>query len=252
MSYLLLEVLLLLADILAFVLPIALVARNILQVFIVVYMFLAHNVRGTLDNRFRQANLTRNLHGKTTTGLTDRELEEGFELSAVIEHSAINDTLGTLSHVLEIAVVGSHHAKSALLIERRKNSFGNRTTNHRFGTSTKLINEQKGMCIGIAHKMLHVSKVRRVGREVVLNGLLVTYINEQVLEEAHLTCLTHGDWQTALYHVLQYRYRLEADGLTTCVRSTNDQYAVIGDWRLAIGKVNGQRNDGLALTAEIE
>ena len=94
---LLLEVFLALTDILSFILPVAFIARNVLQVFIVVDMLLAHNIRSTLDNRFGQTNLASNLHSKTTTCLTNRDLEERFELSAVVEHGTIDNTFGTLS-----------------------------------------------------------------------------------------------------------------------------------------------------------
>ena len=71
-SNLLLQLFLLLANVLAFVLPIAFIARNVLQMLVVVDMLLAHNIRSTLNNRLGQTNLASYLHRKTTTCLTDR------------------------------------------------------------------------------------------------------------------------------------------------------------------------------------
>ena len=68
---LLLEVLLALTDILAFVLPISFISCDVLQVFVVVDMLLAHDLSGTLYDGLRQANLSCYLHGKTTSCLSD-------------------------------------------------------------------------------------------------------------------------------------------------------------------------------------
>ena len=213
--------------------------------FVVVDMLLAHNFSCALDNRLRQTDLASNLHRKTTTCLTYRQLEQRFKLTAVIEHRAIDNTFGTLSQVFEIAIVGSDNTKSMLLVELRKHSFGYWTTNHRFGTCTKLVNQQECLCIGITHKMFHITQVRWIGREVILNRLLITYINQELFEKAHLAGLAHRHWQTALQHILQHRYSLQAHRLTTRVRATNNQYSVIRE-------ADSQGDNGLTLTTEIE
>ena len=57
---------------LPFLLPISFVARDVLQLLVIIDMFLAHQVRRITDDGFTQADLAGYLNGKTATGLTDR------------------------------------------------------------------------------------------------------------------------------------------------------------------------------------
>ena len=50
-----------------------------------------------------------------------------------------------------------------------------------------------------------------VGTQVIINALLIAYIYENALEYACVAVVAHGYGYTALQHVLQQSYGLEAD-----------------------------------------
>ena len=56
--------------------------------------------------------------------------------------------------------MGGDHAIGPLHVELREYSFCYGSANSRFGTSTKLINQQQGMFVGISYEMLHIAQVR--------------------------------------------------------------------------------------------
>ena len=64
-----------LADVLAFVLPVAFVAGNVLQLPVVVNMLLADQLGGSADDGVGQPHPARYLKGETRPCLTYRELE---------------------------------------------------------------------------------------------------------------------------------------------------------------------------------
>ena len=66
------------------------------------------------------------------------------------------------------------------------------------------------------------------GAEVVLNGLLVANVDEDMLEQAHVGGALHGDEESALHHVLQETHALEAYGLAAGVGTGDEQDALVG------------------------
>ena len=58
-----------------------------------------------------------------------------------------------------------------------EDSFGYRSTNRRLSTRAKLVDEYERALRGLLKHSLHIHKVRRVGRQVVLDRLLVTDVD---------------------------------------------------------------------------
>ena len=54
------------------------------------------------------------------------------------------------------------------------------------------------MRIGLLHHLFHVHQMTRVGREVVLNALLVTDVDEDMVEDTRRAAIADGDGQAAL------------------------------------------------------
>ena len=77
------------------------------------------------------------------------------------------------------------------------------------------------------HHLLHVDEVGRVSRKVIFDALLITYVYHDVGENAGLRTFVDGYGQTTLQHVLQQGCRLETNGLTTCIRSGDEEYALV-------------------------
>ena len=61
------------------------------------------------------------------------------------------------------------------------------------------------MGIAVLNHLLHVHQVRGVGREVVLNALLVADIYHDVAEDAAGGTVAHGYTQSALKHIFSIR-----------------------------------------------
>ena len=75
--------------------------------------------------------------------------------------------------------------------------------------------------------VLHIEQMTGVGAQVIINALLITYINEYALEYAGVAVGTHGHGYSALQHVLQQSHGLKTDGLTAGIGTRYKQYAVL-------------------------
>ena len=122
-------------------------------------MLLTYDISCTLNNLLWQTYLTSDLHSKTTTGLSYRQLKQWFQLSSVIQHRTIDNTLATLCKMLKIGIVSGYHTIGFLLVELSQYCLCYSASNHWFGSCTKLINQKQGFAISISHKVLHVAKV---------------------------------------------------------------------------------------------
>ena len=165
-------------------LPVTLIAHNILQVFITLDIILAYNIAGILNHLFGDTGFTGYLDGEARTRLTNRQLEQGLHLMAVVQHSTIHHTLVIVGKMLQVLIVSGNHAKGTLLPELLQHGLGNSTTNCGLGTATKLINQQQRVFVSRFHHLLHVHQMTRVCREIILNTLLVADINHNTLEDA--------------------------------------------------------------------
>ena len=223
----LLHLLLVLMDALALLFPVALVAHDVLQVFVGVDVVLAHDLAGILDHLVGDAGLAGNLDGERTAGVADGELEEGLHELAVVEHGAVHNALRFLGIVLQVLVVGGDDAERMLLVEDLQHRFRHRTANLRFRAATELVDEDETLPVAMLHHVLHVQQVGRVGREVVLQALLVADVDEDAPEDAEDAALRHRHRHAALEHVLQQSHRLQTHRLAASVRTRDEQDALL-------------------------
>ena len=170
--------------VLTFVLPVAFVAHDVLQVLVALYVFGAYDVGGLLYHVLGQSRLACYLYGERRTGAAYGELEEGLHLVAVVEHGCICHALMAVGKVFQVLVVGGNDTVCLLLAETVEHSFGYGSAYARFGACAKLVDENDGITVGSFQHVLHVEQVRGVGGEVVLQTLLIAYVYHDVAEHA--------------------------------------------------------------------
>ena len=113
--------------------------------------------------------------------------------------------------MLEVLIVRGYYSKHVVTVETHQYRLGNCTTDIRLRAATELINEDEAAVIGILHHVLHVEQMAGVGGEVIINALLIADVYENAFEYARMAVGAHGYGNSALEHVLQQSYRLEAD-----------------------------------------
>ena len=146
-------------------------------------MLLAHQIDGMPDHALAEPGLPRYLYGKRAAGLPDGELEERLHRATVIQHSAVDDAGRLFRKMLEVGVVGGDDAEHAFLHQLAQYSLRYRTAHQRLGTRSHLINENEGSFVRLTQESTHVTQVRRIGGQFVLNRLLVAYVYHQLVEE---------------------------------------------------------------------
>ena len=140
--------------------------------------------------------------------------------------------------------MGGDDSKGTFQVETLQDGFGNGPANLRFRSSSELINQDEALAVARFQHHLHVGQVGRVGTQVVFNTLLVADVNEDVAEDAGMASFVHGHQHAALEHVLQQSDGFQADGLTSGVRTGNQQDAFLA------GEDNVQGNHFLAVLGQ--
>ena len=146
---------------------------------------------------------------------------------AVIEHRTVDDTVSLVGKVLEVLVVGCHHAHHLMVVELFEYGLGYCTANLRLGATAHLIDENKSFFATFSEEQLHVLQMAAIGTQVVLYALLVTDIDENVMEQADVGIVTQGGQQTALHHILHNADSLETHRLATGIGAGNHQDALL-------------------------
>ena len=103
-----------LVDGLALAFPVALVAHDILQVFVALDIVLTYDVGGVFDHLFGDTRLAGDLDGKRRAGLSDGELEEGLHLMTVVEHRTVHHAWMVLRKVLQVLFQNCFSIASAM------------------------------------------------------------------------------------------------------------------------------------------
>ena len=86
-----------------------------------------------------------------------------------------------------------NHPKSTVTIKTFERSLGNCTTNHRLGSGTEFINQQKRFGIAVTNKKFHIQQMRTIGRKIIFNRLLITNIDKQTLKNTHPATVVQRD-----------------------------------------------------------
>ena len=222
-----LHLLLALADGLAFVFPIALVAHDVLQVFVRVDVVAPHDGGGIGYYILGQAYFAGDLYGKRASGITYLELEERLHQVSVVEHGAVDHSLVVLGKMLQVLIVGGDDAKRPLLVETAQHRLGYGSTDLRLGASSELVDQYQAPLVAVLHHDFHVGQVRGIGAQLVFDGLLVADVDEDAFEDAGPAALVHRDEQPALQHVLQEAHRLQTHGFAARIGSGYDEDALL-------------------------
>ena len=175
-----------LMDGLAFVLPITLVADDILKILVTLDIVGSDDFGGIGDNLFWQPDLSGNFNGKGRAGLPDSQLEKRLHLMAVVKHGAIDHFFVVFGKMFQVLVVSGDDSKRFFLPELPKHRLCYSTSDSRLCACSEFINEQKRLMIGIAHHLLHVHQVRGISGKVIFYALFITDIYHQVAEDASL------------------------------------------------------------------
>ena len=88
------------------------------------------------------------------------------------------------------------------MVETFQYGFGYGTTDLRFCSAAEFIDQDEAAFIAVLHHYLHIGKMRRIGTQIIFNGLLVTYINEYAAENTRMAAFMHGNEHTTLQHIL--------------------------------------------------
>ena len=171
-----------LMDGLSLAFPVTLVAHDVLQILVALDVLRTHNLRRIFNHFLGDACLAGNFDGKRRAGLSDGQLVEGLHLMAVVEHGPIDHAFMVVGKMLQVLIVGGDDTESVLLPELFQDGLGNGTADGRLRASSELVDQQQRLCVGLSHHLLHVHQVRRVGRQVVFNALLVAYVNHDAFK----------------------------------------------------------------------
>ena len=115
--------------------------------------------------------------------------------------------------------MGGDHSISSALVKLAQDGLGNGSSGCRLGTRTELVNEHECLLISHGQHVLHVSEERTVCTEVVVDGLVISYVHHDPVEHKHLGCFRSRDQHSPLEHVLEKAHCLQTDGLSSCIRS---------------------------------
>ena len=155
----LLHLLLMLMNALAFLLPIALVADDVLQILVGVDVVLADDFAGILDHLLGDAGLSGYLDGKRAARIADGKAEERLHQLAVVEHGAVHDALRLLGEVLQVLVVGGDDAERPFLVEDLQHRLRHRATDLGFSAPAELVDEDEALPVAVLHHLLHVQQM---------------------------------------------------------------------------------------------
>ena len=87
-------------------------------------------------------------------------------------------------------------------IEFAKDGFRDGTSRSRLRTRTELIDQHESAVISLCQHFLHVHKEGAVCTEVIVDRLVVSYVNHDPVEHQHLRSLRSRDEHAPLEHIL--------------------------------------------------
>ena len=134
----------------AFLLPIALVAHDILQILVALYIIAAHDVAGPPNHLFGQSYLAGYLDGERAAGASNGQLEERPHLVAVVKHGTVGYTIVTVGKMLQVLVVGGDDRPGLMPAELIEYALGYGTSYLGLGAGAELVNEQQGAPGGVS------------------------------------------------------------------------------------------------------
>ncbi len=99
--------------------------------------------------------------------------------------------------------MGGDDAVGPRAVEGFHHRFGNSAAKGWLGAGAKLVNQHQRALAGEEQKLLHRKQMRRVRTQVVVNGLRVADVEQNLLEQARFRVGPGRQQQAALEHILQ-------------------------------------------------
>ena len=118
-------------------------------------------------------------------------------------------------------------AITAAIEQPFENRLGNGAADRRLGSRTELVDQHQRAVGGSGQHVLHVAQVRRIGRQIVVDRLLVADIDADRPENGQLRDLRRRHGITALEEILHKPRRLQADRLAAGIGSRNHEDALV-------------------------
>ena len=224
-------------DAIALLLPVMLVAGDLAQLFLDIDVIRPGLLARRTDNILRKPDLAGDLHGERTARLAHFQPEQRPDVLHVEHHRAVGDALHRRGVILDIGVVGRDHAVTPPAEQTLEDRLGDGPADDRLGSRPELVDQHQRAARSARQHVLHVQQVRRIGRQVVVDRLLVADVDENALEDRQFRDLGDRNRKPALEHVLHDARGFQADRLAAGVGSRDDEDA------LATVELQIQRHD---------
>ena len=160
-------------DTVALLLPVMFVTGDFTQLFLEVDMIAAGLFARIADNILRQPDLAGDLHRERTARLADLEPKQRPDILHVEHHRSVGDSLGVRRIILNVGIVGRNHPVTAFTAEPFEDRLRDRPADDRLRTRTELVDKHQRPVRSSGEHVLHIEQVRRIGRKIVVDRLLV-------------------------------------------------------------------------------
>ena len=197
------------------------------QVVVTDFIF-AHQLGGAFYDFPGQADFAGDFDGKRRARLAYFEAVERLQLLGVVAHGPVHEVRGALGEVLQVGVVGGDDPVHPRFIQLVEHGLGDGPAQAGLGAGAKFINQHQAALAGQQHELLHGQQVRRVGRKVVFQALLVADIQENIFEDAGFGIVGAGNEQAHLQHELHEAHGFQGHGFAARVGAGNDEDALLG------------------------
>ena len=131
--------------------------------------------------------------------------------------------------MFEVLIVGGDDSPCLALPELLQHRLSDSSAYLRLCTCAEFVNQQQRPFVGGLNHLLHIEKVGGVGREVILNALLVADVYHDGVEDTHRAVLLHRYAEATLHHVLQQTDRLKTNRFTAGIRAGDNEQMAVGD-----------------------
>ena len=187
--------------------PVFSVASYVEEIFVHIDVVTAHYLRCLADNLGGDAYFSCYFYGKRAAGVAHRELEKRLHVLTVVEHGAVNQSVGVVGIVFEVLIVSGDDAEHAFVVDLMQNGLSQGSTNLRLGAATELIDENERSVVGTIEHHLHIIEMRTVGAEVVFYRLLIADVDENASEHADVRIVVDRRQDATLRHILHHTHR---------------------------------------------
>ena len=220
------------------------VAGDLPEVPLYSHEFFSSPVLGVLYDCFRQSHLARKFECERISRQPHLKLEQRRDVLYIEHHRSVHHTCLSRCIELQVRVVGGYDSVCASLVQFAEYGLCDGSTCRRFGSGSELVYEHERLVVGLFQHVLHVLKEGAVGTQVVVDRLVVSDVHHDAVEDHEFGCLRCRYQHTPLEHVLEESDGLQADRLSSRIRSRDQKYVLLR------GQGRCQRHDLLLFLLE--